>query len=281
MSGRNIDFLSFTDKSCIEKLHLTFCKYVLGTSKTSSNLAVRTELGRYPLELQIKTQTLLYLSRLLNRKNNPLLDEAFLLTKHLDSEGVYCWYTYVKSIANEAGLDISDISNIGENQIPKLRKTLKSTFEKFYKDIYNKKIEAIDDNSKLFLYKSLKQSLNSEFYLKSKCFEFKNFITKFRISNHSLLIEKGRFSNIPRENRLCSKCNVVEDEMHFLLHCTRNIEIRKIYFEKNKTESCSIGFETLSDKEKINFMLNPSTLQQVTNTGSFLKQSLALRAGDL
>ena len=143
VSGRNIDFLSFTDKSCIEKLHLTFCKYVLGTSKTSSNLAVRTELGRYPLELQIKTKTLLYLSRLLNRKNNPLLDEAFLLTKHLDSEGVYCWYTYVKSIANEAGLDISDISNIGENQIPKLRKTLKSTFEKFYKDIYNKKLKLL------------------------------------------------------------------------------------------------------------------------------------------
>ena len=91
MSGRDIDFLTFTDKSCIEKLHLTFCKYVLGTSRTCSDLAVRTELERYPLEFQIKTQTLWYFIRLINGKNKPLLDETLLLNKHLDTEGVNCW----------------------------------------------------------------------------------------------------------------------------------------------------------------------------------------------
>ena len=139
----------------------------------------------------------------------------------------------------------------------------------------------IDDNSKLFLYKSLKNSLDSEFYLKSKCSEFKNIISKFRISNHSLLIEKGRYLKIPRENRVCYKCNVVEDELHFLLYCTINIDIRKIYFEKIKTENSLIDFELLEDKEKIKYILNPPTFQQVINTGSFIKRSLALRTGDL
>lgn len=31
ISGRQIDYLSFTDKTCMEKLHLSFYKYILGT----------------------------------------------------------------------------------------------------------------------------------------------------------------------------------------------------------------------------------------------------------
>ena len=43
----------------------------------------------------------------------------------------------------------------------------------------------------------------------------------FRESAHSLEIEVGRYSNVPRENRLCKYCNlnVVESEYRFLLSC--------------------------------------------------------------
>ena len=80
-------------------------------------------------------------------------------------------------------------------------------------------------------------SLDCKFYLKSKFFEYRKLITKFRISNHCLLIEKGRYLKIPRENRVCQLCNVVEDEKHFLLECNRNQEARKTYIEKAKTEN--------------------------------------------
>jgi hypothetical protein len=48
-------------------------------------------------------------------------------------------------------------------------------------------------------------------------------LTKLRLSSHSLLIEKGRYfrPKIKRENRLCSQCNQIEDEQHFLIHCTK------------------------------------------------------------
>ena len=35
----------------IEKINVKFCKYLLGINKKASNLAVRGELGRYPLFL--------------------------------------------------------------------------------------------------------------------------------------------------------------------------------------------------------------------------------------
>jgi hypothetical protein len=47
---------------------------------------LRAELGRLPLEFFIKTQTSLYLLRLNNENINPLLKEAFHLSKILDSE---------------------------------------------------------------------------------------------------------------------------------------------------------------------------------------------------
>jgi hypothetical protein len=39
-------------------------------------------------------------------------------------------------------------------------------------------------------------------------------LCKFRITNHKLPIEKGRWSNIPRENRYCELCqkNQIGDE---------------------------------------------------------------------
>ena len=54
-------------------------------------------------------------------------------------------------------------------------------------------------------------------------------LTQFRLSSHNLRIEVGRYSNEPRENRLCKCCtqNVVESEYHFLLCCPLYRSFRK------------------------------------------------------
>ena len=45
--------------------------------------------------------------------------------------------------------------------------------------------------------------------------------TKFRISNHKLLLKYGRYQNFSTEKHLCELCksNEVEDEYHFALSC--------------------------------------------------------------
>ena len=57
-------------------------------------------------------------------------------------------------------------------------------------------------------------------------------LTKLTLSSHSLLIEKGRYfkPKIKRENRLCCQCNQIEDEQHFLIHCTKFANVRKLLF---------------------------------------------------
>ena len=59
-------------------------------------------------------------------------------------------------------------------------------------------------------------------------------LTKLKLSSHSLLIEKGRYfrPKIKEENRLCSQCNQIEDEQHFLIHCTKFANVRKLLLKK-------------------------------------------------
>jgi hypothetical protein len=52
--------------------------------------------------------------------------------------------------------------------------------------------------------------------------------TKLRISNHKLLIECGRYQQIPKEERICRHCNLnsIEDEFHFAFECQKYENIR-------------------------------------------------------
>ena len=49
---------------------------------------MKAELGRFPVENFINSQAILYLTRLHTDNLNPLLKEAFELSKSLDSQGV-------------------------------------------------------------------------------------------------------------------------------------------------------------------------------------------------
>ena len=42
-----------------------------------------------------------------------------------------------------------------------------------------------------------------------------SFLLHLGIHEHNLMIEKGRYLHIPREQRLCDACNENEDEVHF------------------------------------------------------------------
>ncbi len=62
---------------------------------------------------------------------------------------------------------------------------------------------------------NLKKDCNLEKYLEHRNYNYRQLISKFRLSDHSLGIEVGRYTRIPREQRLCKKCHVLDDEKHF------------------------------------------------------------------
>ena len=141
----------------IEDLHLSFCKFVPGIRQEASNLAVRLELGRLPVENSIKSQTMLYFARLYTTKLNPLLKESFLLCQNLDFQGIYTWFSYAKSIIDETGLDILQLQNTtSSNQVKLPKKYVKSTLKFYYENLRNNKLSKLDQKSKLYLFSNLK-----------------------------------------------------------------------------------------------------------------------------
>ena len=66
-------------------------------------------------------------------------------------------------------------------------------------------------------------------------------LCKFRLSNFKLPIVRGRYNNIPRNQRFCDFCdeNLLGDEFHILLECT-NEQIKYLrskhlpkYYQRN------------------------------------------------
>jgi hypothetical protein len=56
-------------------------------------------------------------------------------------------------------------------------------------------------------------------------------LTQLRVSSHNLFIETGRYNNVARNMRLCTKCNmsVIEGEYNFLLVCPFYSDLRNKY----------------------------------------------------
>ena len=55
-------------------------------------------------------------------------------------------------------------------------------------------------------------------------------VTRFWVGSHRLKIETGRWSRVPREERVCS-CGVggVQDEEHVVFHCEYTEDLREKY----------------------------------------------------
>ena len=142
-----------------------------------------------------------------------------------------------------------------------------------YQEKFREKIEKIDENSKLQVFKLVKNEYKCEKYLESLNSEYRKIICKMRISDHALLIERGRYTKIPRDLRLCQSCNKIEDEFHFVLECTLNENLRSDLFTALDISN------QMNNKDKIKYILNPDSKEHVRLLGSFLKQSFSLRTG--
>ena len=110
----NCDKLSFVDIFSFEKLHHQFCKAVLGIKKTSCNISAKSELGRLPLDSFIKTQVMLYYSRIQSDGINPLVKEAFNINKNISNENIYTWYTFATEIFKEVELNKNNFEDFSK-----------------------------------------------------------------------------------------------------------------------------------------------------------------------
>ena len=121
----------------------------------------------------------------------------------------------------------------------------------------------IREKNKIYLYKQIKTHTDQlrEPYLETNNFKYRQIITKFRLSDHNLKIETGRYHKVPREQRVCSFCNVKEDEIHLLLDCINNKLIRDTLI-CNIKKVCA-DFDNYDREQRVRYILNPGTAMKV------------------
>ena len=135
------------------------------------------------------------------------------------------------------------------------------------------------NSTKLSFYNPIKKDCKIEkyFYL-IKNFTQRKMFTQFRISNHKLEIENGRYKNIPREHWVLEYCgrNEIEDVYHFALQCQNYKTIRE-----NSNPILKTMFQeslTIETKKKLfEQMISSTDLVVITLMSEFVTQSFQKR----
>ena len=212
-------------KTHVEKLHSKFCKQVLMLHKYSSNIGVRSELGRYPTVIYIIKNTANYYMNLLNRNKLMIIHDALQTQRVLSCiSNNSCWYSTILNLNDQMNWYPTDA------QTPdcKFKPTLNIC--KYLMNLYKQKFQHfILQDSKLKLFAKIKKNFGYERYLSTILnFKERQAITKLRISAHCLPVETGRYNRTNPQQRICPLCkNGIGDEEHYFT-CCQNKEISSL-----------------------------------------------------
>ena len=259
--------LKLPQNNPIETLHMKVLKQILGVQKQTTNIGVLLELGRTPLDIDCIKLGVKNWERIRKGEANDIL-----VSSYIDATGEQLpWILGIRKNLETNGL-LSLYTNEYPDKPPFIAKKLHTVLvDQFHQDaIANIKKE----NSKLRTYALFKSVIGMEEYLT----EIKNVsiriqITKFRISNHKLMIKTGRHLDIKPHLRFCPFCkNVVECEIHFITGCRTYGDLRAgLYREMVQLNE---SFPYLSRKDQFIFILTHS---QHSAVASYIKNGLELR----
>ena len=224
-------------------------KQILGVQKQTTNVGVLLELGKHPLSLEAKRLSIKNWERIKAGKGNPLL-----LASYRDSLNENLpWISSIKYTLESRGflsLYLGDYSS-------KPPFVFKKVFQRLIDIFHQESFESIKgERSKLRTYAIFKKEAGFETYLAElKNVSIRTNVTRFRLSNHKLMIEVGRHRGLENRNeRLCPFCSdQVEDESHFLLFCPVYRYQRRIFMDPITKQNHA--FNHLSANEKIEFLM--------------------------
>ena len=235
----------------ITRLHLSFCKQLLGVRKQTNTSGVLLELGTVPILFQATKAAINNWERI--RKHNCT---KLLVTAYTEAVfGQLAWASSIKETFNRNGMlnVFSSVQLRRGNQPSPSSKLYKRMVDQFHQTAMGD----IQSCSRLRLYDQLKTELGREKYLSIPNIKHRQALTRLRLCGHSLSIETGRHKKIPPEERTCPLCKTgVEDEIHFLIKCPALDEIRSRYPEvatiiKQPQDDLNKALAMLSQKENL------------------------------
>ena len=275
-----LDYLLNKDRTPFENLNLRLCKQALKITPKASNLASRAELGRIPLAKSIIVAVLKYYARSVTIGEDTLLYHAFQSQKSRprNSNSTLTFVQTADALLQQLGLtNLSDFLLTGQttkDAINRCSKKVKDKCIAYYLKYVNDLLETgkVAPGFKLQLYAYLKKDYAYEKYLDQGHIS-RSELTKFRLSNHWLPIERERYKkNKPTRNkRRCILCNnALGNELHALLRCTHGklLAAREKYLGSISNISCQM--RNLNDADKLVYLLSGNDQDILTHLFKWL-----------
>jgi len=218
-------------------------KMILRCSSKMANEVVLGELGWWTLKARRDLLRLKFWGKIVSRMSSSrLVKQVYEHSRALYEAGQKSrWCKYTHALLQELGME--EIWQQGTIECDEktwdkeLREKIQEREEKEWRERMNTK-------PKLRTYRTLKQTLKFEPYLKHDDPQAREIMTRLRGGTNELRIETGRYPNTNRDRRLepherrCLLCmsGEIEDEKHFVLQCVLYEDLRKKMFDVVKTE---------------------------------------------
>jgi hypothetical protein len=254
------DYLSW-DKSRIERTQTQFLKRMLGCNYSTSNNMARGEVGVRPLIVQILKRVISYVGNI-KQRSSTLVNVASQCELTTESN--------MTTFLQKFDLNIEELHDKSKFEVKNI---CHNNYDRYWS-------KAVNESPKALSYILFKNNVRLEKYLyQVKNKSHRKAMTRFRLSNHSLLIEKGRHLRPPleRTERKCFICKKeVEDEKHFLITCPLYENQRDILFETCR-ENCRRFDLLTAENEKFIFIMTNEDINIVKSVAKFVSDSFKFR----
>jgi len=216
-----------------ERTQLNFCKRLLGVKTSTQNNFVFGETGRCRLQNIRIFNIIKYWSKLCMTRDSKYIKIVYNSLKQKSDENgrIINWVSKVKGVLSKLGFyEVWLQQGAGNTNV------FLSLVKQRISDIY---IQEINDNlhtsSRALLYRNLFDNNLAKYLDIITVRKYRIALSRLRVSSHRLAIESGRWrkpESVPFDQRVCSLCNVLEDEFHFVLKCEKYNELRSRYIKK-------------------------------------------------
>ena len=209
----------------LERCQYYACKRFMCTRQYTSNSAVLGDCARYPMYIETFKRAIKFWLKIQKMPNCRIVKKCYKMMLIEDEYGKINWVTNVRKCLQSNGFGY-----VWTNQGVHNEYKFISEFVCRLKDMYIQHWQvAVQSNTKLEFYSMFKSDFTFESYLDVlNIRKFRYMYVSFRTGSHCLSIERGRYNNTPRDERICKLCNSnsIEDEFHFLLVCGAYNDIR-------------------------------------------------------
>ena len=210
------DVWGYENLDIIERVHTEFLRKITKCRKSTPVNMLYAELGRYPLEIIVKTRIVSFWIRITQGKATKLsyfLYQALRSNDKINSK----WILNINKILCDIGRNDLWIyqNQIGTYPLKFIAKQM--LIDQFLQNWRS----SLTTSSKGKNFNLFKDSINLERYFLILPNNLYINMVRFRTANHKLPIELGRWNNIEYDERKCDLCDQrsIGDEFHYLLEC--------------------------------------------------------------